>query len=169
MNITLTYTEGRTVIGRVPPAVAERLRSTRRHAWNKSHVYTLPAVGWRGVLDELRSKAYGPRGGYNGPTSLYTAIAKITTAVREWELHPAFVRGRGVVGVSADVVPAFLNGLERSPYPPGEFALLLPKHVMSHGRVLTVWERGDWSPGEEALHGEHLHHLVAAEVGFGGT
>jgi len=170
VNITLTYPEGRAVLTRVPGAAALRMKTERRNTWNKSHVYTLPAVGWKGILDRLRAEAYGPRGGYKQQSqSLYTAIAKITQAVLERELHPAFKPGCGVVGASADVIPAFLDGPRRKPYPPGQFVLLLPRHVVNRGRVLTVWEPDDWSPGEEPLYSEHLHQVVAVEVGFTGS
>lgn len=169
MKITLTYAEGRTVRTRVTPDLKLALREVRRHSWNKSHVYNLPAIAWRRILDELRAVAYGPMGGRaQRVDSLYVAIAKITEAVITHELHPAFTDGRGVIGGSADIIPAFVtdDGL-RSPYPPGRFVLLLPQHIVSRGRTLTIWGPGGWSSGEEPTHSEQFHLRFWVDVGVG--
>jgi len=159
MKITLTYMEGRAVMTRVSADLAEAMHEVRKHCWNKSHVYVLPALAWRRILEELRAIGYGPRGGYAERTeSLYSAIAKIADAVRAHELHPAFVDGRGVVGSATEIVPAFLSDDgTRSPYPPGRFAVLMPEHLISRGTMLTTWYPGRWSPGESPLHSEGFH------------
>lgn len=171
MKITLSYTEGRTVRTRVTPDLNVALHEVRVHTWNRSHVYNLPAVAWWLILDELRAAAYGPMGGRaQRSSSLYTAIAKITDAVLTNELHPAFTEGRGVVGIAADIIPAFVNeDGTRSPYPPGRFVLLLPQHITSRGRTLTVWQPGGWSPGQEATHSEEFHLRFGVKVGVGGA
>ncbi len=164
MKITLSYAEGRSCISRLPDRLAVELREGRKHTWGRSHVYLLPPIGWKLVLDSLRAVAYGPRGGYKHQApSLYTAIAKIADTVRTWELHPAFVEGRGVVGVTGEVVPAFLIARRRSPYPPGEFVTLMPHHVLDRGRTLTVWRPGDYS-GKDPLCSEGFHTGVFIEV-----
>jgi hypothetical protein len=142
----------------MPDWLATEMRACRKNSWNKSHVYVMPAVGWKWVLDYLRTDAYGPRGGFahNAPT-LYSAIAKIADAVRKWELHPAFDE-RGIVGVSGELVPAFLKGDgTRSPYPPGDFVVLAPHHVLDRGRKLTEWRRADWVSSEDPLCSEDFH------------
>lgn len=150
---------------RVPDDLAEAMHEVRKHCWNKSHVYALPAIAWRRILDELRAVAYGPRGGFAVPgESLYSAIGKITEAVRTMELHPAFTDGKGVIGAANEIIPAFLqDDGTRSPYPPGRFALLLPEHIVSRGRMLTVWYPGRWESGEEPLHSERFHLVFWSE------
>lgn len=166
MKITLTYHEGRSVLSRLPDWMTEDLRAMRKNSWNKSHVYLMAPVGWKFILDELRAGAYGPQGGYAGPPSLYTAIAKITDTVRAWELHPAFDEGKAVVGVTGEVVPGFLEPRPgtRSPYPPGEFVLFAPHHILDRGRKLTMWRPVDWVSGEDPLCREDFHTRVFVEI-----
>lgn len=169
MRIALTYPEGHTVRTRVSRASNElgvALLEARKHTWHKSHVYELPAIAWRRILNELCADAYGPRGGYAHPStkSLYSAIAKITDTVRSYELHPAFTDGRGVVGASGETVPAFISDDgTRSPYPPGRFVVLTPRHIDSLGRMITFWEP-QASTGEEPLESEGFHLRFWVEV-----
>lgn len=158
MNIVLTYNEGRSVMSRVADDLAEAMHEVRKHCWHKSHVYELPAVAWRNILDDLRAVAYGPRGGKaEGAESLYSAIAKIADTVRGFELHPAFTDGKGVVGAATEIVPAFIMDGRRHPYPPGEFMLLVPHHIKARGALLTVWRPDVWSGVEEPLHRVGFH------------
>lgn len=164
MKITLTYVEGRVLTRRLPEPIARRLIEGRRNSWNQSHIYLFPPVGWRWILDHLRVEAYGTRGGKKYQAdSLYTAIAKITEAVKMWELHPAFAK-IAWYGISAEIVPAFHNDGGLSPYPPGEFVLLAPAHITQQGHKLTVWKPVDWLPGEDPLHREDFHLGVWREI-----
>lgn len=131
----------------------------RRHCWNKSHVYELPAIAWKRALDELRAVAYGPKGGRSANSeSLYSAIAKIADNVRTFELHPAFTPFKGVVGADTTVAPGFLTpDGQRSPYPPGKFGLLCPHHISRMGTTLTTWSWGDWCLSDEPCHREGFH------------
>jgi hypothetical protein len=166
MRIALTYAEGRTVQTRVSDELGTALLEVRKHTWHRSHVYELPALAWRRILNELTEKAYGPRGGKAHPStkSLYAAIAKIADTVRSYELHPAFTEGRGVVGASGETVPAFVSDDgTRSPYPPGRFAMLTPRHINSLGRMITFWEP-EGSPGQHPLESEDFHLRFWVEV-----
>lgn len=165
MRIALTYPEGGTVVKRVSDELAAALLEVRRNSWHRSHVYELPAIAWRRILDELRAVAYGPRGGFAYQSkSLYSAIAKIADIVRSYELHPAFYEGRGVVGASGVTVPAFVSDDgTRSPYPPGRFTVLTPRHINSLGRLITFWEPGV-STSEEPLESEGFHLRFWVEV-----
>lgn len=160
MKITLTYSEGRACTSRVADDLADAMLEVRRHCWHKSHVYELPAIAWLRILDELRSDAYGPQGGFKERVpSLYSAIAKIAKKVRAFELHPGFQPLMGVVGADPTIIPAFItaDGV-RKPYPPGEFTLLCPEHLVSLGRTLTVWRSDGWcSAVEHPLHREEFH------------
>lgn len=170
MRITLTYNEGRSVMSRVADDLAEAMHEVRKHCWHKSHVYELPAVAWRNILDDLRAVAYGPRGGKAEPAeSLYSAIAKIADSVRGFELHHAFTEGQGVIGAATEIVPAFITDGGRHPYPPGDFVLLVPHHIKARGALLTVWEPGDWSSVEEPLYSVGFHLRFWRQSGVGGS
>ena len=167
MRIALTYAEGRTVQTRVSDELGDAMMEVRRHTWHRSHVYELPAVAWRRILNELTERSYGPRGGKAHPSSksLYSAIAKIADNVRAYELHPAFTEGKGVVGASGETVPAFVSDDgTRSPYPPGRFAMLVPRHLTTYGRMITFWEP-EASPGQEPLEREDFHLGFWVKVG----
>lgn len=148
-------------MGRVDQDLSEAMHEVRRHCWDKSHVYELPAIAWRRVLDRLREIGYGERGGRAiNSESFYTAVAKITEAVIEHELHPAF-KDLAVVGIATDVIPAFDWNGYWGPYPPGRFALLCPEHLVRYGRTLTLWREGTWPSAESPLHREDFHRQFA--------
>ena len=160
MKITLTYHEGRAVIDAVPARTGHHLHETRRHTWGRSHIYLLPPVGWRGVMDAMRDAGFGERGGRRKSDSFYGALAKIVDAVKTWELHPAFRRA-SVVGYDKAVIPAFTHDGGLSPYPdrePVEFVLLHPRHTDTFGFKATTWGPDVWgrSP-ENPCHSSHFH------------
>lgn len=160
--VVLTYAEGRAVVTRVDEDLSDAMLEVRKHCWERSHVYELPAIAWKRALDRLREVGYGQRGGRAvNSESFYTAVAKITEAVVDFELHPAF-RDLAVVGVATEIIPAFEVGEERwSPYPSGRFGLLCPEHLVRYGRTLTVWREGSWPSAESPLHREEFHRQFA--------
>ena len=163
MKITLTYHEGRSLLRCLDEPLVTFAVDNRKNTWRQSHVYHLPAAGWRRILDNATARAYGPRGGKKYGASLYTGIAKVAKAVREWELHPAFRPDCGVVGIDTTVLPGFIthDGL-RSPYPNeyAKFVLFCPQLHLDRGRQLTTWEPGSCA-SEHPLHSEEFHRIFA--------
>ena len=157
MRIKLTYAEGRALLVAMPEEVSDRLLAERRHCWNKSHLYELPPVAWREVRDYMRRIGFGQRGGRKHSESFYSALAQIVEDTVSFELHPAF-HGRAVIGLATDLIPAFIaEDGTLSPYPPGEFVVLHPQHIVRHGKNLTIWRPDDWASSEDPSHRREFH------------
>lgn len=170
MKVRLTHPQWMTVRRRISDDLVEAMIELRSEAIGRAHDYLLPAIGWRRVLTELEATAYGPIGGSTqGPESLYRAISKIANAVATIENHPALTLGKGVMGVSADVIPAWrLDDVSFSPYPMmmrGEFVVLFPELHGGGQRIITVWRpRPPGSQPESVLHEEILHLRLGRRV-----
>jgi hypothetical protein len=150
MIVRLTHTQGRVVMDRVPELHATRMQEHRRAYGRSQHDYTLPAIGWRQVLDKLMGGAYGPNGGKlrNEPVSLYTAISRIANEVAKVEHHPG-LSGHAVIGVQPDVLPVWKYttvsmrpGYDIYPVYTGEFGTLFPHLRAGNGRDFTEWVFG---------------------------
>lgn len=170
MKIILNYHEGRAVLSRAPDWMEENLREGRKHTWKKSHIYEMPAVGWRDLLTILFNTAYGPRGGKVSGDSLYTAIGKITSAVRSFELHPAFSDSAMLDGRPV-IIPAFMYKKYRTPYPIEDnghtFTVLMPRHQKHNDHTLVTWApASEWELArlpEDPMCDEAVHAWFAAQ------
>lgn len=168
MVVRLTHAQWQAVRARISPHLVEIMVAHRKPV-GKSHDYLLPAVGWWRVYHQLTDVAYGPLGGKQaGGQTLYRAIQKIADAVGKIETHPALVVGRGVMGHSHEVIPAWASKFSRFPYPTDEctFVVLRPQHLVSGDRMVTVWAPGSPDP-HQVLHDPAFHLLVSREPELG--
>jgi hypothetical protein len=147
MILKLTHYQARVVMSRIPEMHKAAMLEHRVVHGPKAHRYDLPAIAWRQIRDHLwlNPAYYGPQGGKldSQPKALYRAIQLIHTAVLSIEHHPALVRG-AVIGHQPQIIPAWRSweGSKygpNSPYPPGEFFLLVPQMLQLHGVDMTEW------------------------------
>lgn len=156
MIVTLTWAQWAACRLRLSEDLVEAMIE-HRSARGKAHDYTLPAIGWRRVMDELSAQAYGPLGGQiAGAEALYRALSKVTDIVGIVETHPAYTLGRAMIGIQKEVFPAWvdLHGPDpiRSPYPAAgcEPRMLRPQHQFQGDNVYTWWLASE--PKEMAEH-----------------
>lgn len=147
MIVKLTHQQARSVQRRVSTFHGEQLVAHRRKHGRTQHLYEMPPVAWRQILDEMLRVCYGPMGGKldrGVPKSAYAAVRRISDAVRRIENHPA-LNGRIVQGSTGDIV---LGWWEResaplSPYPPNDPVLkarwLVPEQFVLNGMDCTRW------------------------------
>lgn len=171
MIVHLSQHQWRTVSPVLPELHRDTMAEHAVRSGRSRKAYTLPAIGWRQVLDILVANSFGPLGGKLDriPKSRYTAIKNIAAAVMAIEGHPALREG-SVLGHTGVVVPAWSDRLTLSPYPPGvlkdtRFVLMWPIHLEANGHPVTAWEpRQPPSDTEELTYREDFHLLFGRHV-----
>lgn len=150
MRVRLTHAMSDAVVKRVSSDLGAALVAHREPYGRTQHEFTLPAIGWRRILDELLRQCYGPAGGKlkmkgRPSESTYLAIGRIAECVKRIEAHPA-LREAGVPGVAGDVLPAWVDvsgepGRRYSPYPRvgWEAWLMVPHQITVSRQTVTVW------------------------------
>jgi hypothetical protein len=168
--VTLSNYQWNSVRARLDEFHVEQMARHRVHSGRSRFDYLLPAIGWRQVLDRLVEVSFGPLGGkqQSQPKSLYSAIRTISGAVMRMEGHPA-LRWRGVMGISAEVIPAWRTGVIAActPYPQdnAEFVVLWPYQVETAGWTVTAWRPTPGSSDAEQLtYCEDFHLLFGRHV-----
>lgn len=145
MIVRLTHNMAKSVKMRVDADLAAAMDAHRVPYGATQHDYTLPAIGWRRILDCMIGACYGPAGGRLGHSgrpsnSAFSAIGRIAKGIGAVEAHPA-LRNAAAMGWHGDVVPVWVTPTQVSPYPidGGQFELLVPEHIEQNRSKMTVW------------------------------
>jgi hypothetical protein len=103
---------------------------------------TMPAIGWKRVLQALDELVVGPRGGVRraARSALVNARHRIAKQLATMEAHPA-LRGVAVPETSTVAIPAWWDGERWSIYPlTGEkMVILFPSREEWGGMMVTQW------------------------------
>ena len=145
MIIRLTHNMAKSVKMRVDADLVEALDENRVAYGKTQHDYTLPAIGWRRILDQMIAACYGPAGGRLGHSgrpsnSAFGAIGRIARGIGAVEAHPA-LRNAAAMGWQGEIVPVWVSPTRVSPYPfdGAEFRLLVPHHTELNRTKTTAW------------------------------
>jgi hypothetical protein len=140
----LTYAE--------PPLLAALEAGSRQTSYARWHI-EMPAVAWRLLLDALRPRLYGPRGGFREATkSLRMAVIKAQNELTRLEHHPGLTEG-SVMGWQVEAIPCWRITdchpltVAYSIYPTGgQFTILVDHHCTIRGHDITTWAPGPPDP-----------------------
>lgn len=137
--------------------------SSQRNPGGKWWYIEMPAIAWRRVMDQMRPRLYGPRGGFlPASESLRTGLTRVQTELSRLEHHPALTHG-SLMGWHHEAIPVWptegVGPHTYSIYPTtGPFKILVSHHQTIRGHDITTWAPGVAESGR--LTHQESEHLV---------
>ena len=163
MIVKMTGMQRRALLTYAPEPLAAALETgSTQTSYARWHI-EMPAIAWKLLLDSVRPRLYGPRGGFREATkSLRLGVMKAQNELSRLEHHPALTHG-SLMGWHHEAIPVWpVEGVgphTYSIYPTtGPFQILVSHHQKIRGHEVTTWAPGP--PESGCLTHQEGEHLV---------